>query len=297
MWLSREAARGRRVLLTGASSGIGESLAVKLAHRGDRLVIVARRVDRLESLADRLHERHGVRPVVLPADLAVPGAAASVASQSIDVLGGIDVLINNAGGGAGGTVWRSADGAEARDAFEINYWSPLALIAGVLPGMLARGSGMIVNVTSMAQVMTWPLMGPYTATKAALASATEALRLELNSTAVRVLEVVPGPVDTAIQAESVLLPGFSQATRRAPLGDPEQLAERILRAMDRGRRRLVYPRALTGAYHLPGPTRRYIARSARRAPSVVDDRRVMRSGTFGDPDARAAREAWAQRLG
>src|SRR5947209_18528826 len=134
--------------------------------------------------------------------------------------------------------------AHGRDAFELNFWMPLALIAPAVPSMLARGDGAVVNVTSLAQVMAWPGMGHYSATKAALASATEALRLELIDSSVRVLEVIPGPVDTAIQGESRLVPGFQAATRRMPMGDAAELARLIVRALERGQPRLVYPRLL-----------------------------------------------------
>jgi short-subunit dehydrogenase len=168
----------------------------------------------------------------------------------------------------------------------------LALIAELVPRMLEQHSGVVVNVTSLGQIMTWPMMGPYTATKAALASATETLRLELAGTGVRVVEVIPGPVATAVQAESALLPGFGAAMRSAPLGDPTTIAKQIVRAIEGRSDRIVYPRSLLGAYALPGLTRRYVARLARRHTDSVGDTRVLRSGTFGDPAARAAREAW-----
>jgi hypothetical protein len=204
------------------------------------------------------------------------------------------VLVNNAGGGAGGTTWRAADGAEARDAFEINYWTPLALIAEAVPVMLKQKSGVVLNVTSMGQVMTWPMMGPYTATKAALASATETLRLEIAGTGVRVIEVIPGPVATAVQAESALLPGFSAAMRFAPLGDRDVLAERVVRAIEGSADRVIYPGALWGAYTLPSLTRRFVARLARGHGDSIHDERVIRSGSRGDAAARAARKEWTE---
>src|SRR3954452_23168332 len=132
---------GQRVLLTGASSGIGRELALLLARRGARLALAARRAGALEAVAEQ-----ACGAVVLRCDLAEPGAASELAARAQEALGGIDVLINNAGGGAGGQMWRVGDSEPAREAFEVNYWSPLALIAAVVPRMSERGSGTIVNV-------------------------------------------------------------------------------------------------------------------------------------------------------
>lgn len=288
------ATNGQRVLLTGGSSGIGQALALELGGRGACLAIVARREDRLQAVADAVVAGGGVRPLVIVADLGERGTAERVARDALDRLGGLDVLVNNAGGAVGGTQVMVSDGDEAREAFELNFWSPVALAAAAVPVMRSQGGGVIVNVTSMAQVMTWPMLGHYAATKAALAQVTETLRLELRGTGVRVIEVIPGPVQTAMQGESRLVPGMGHALDSSPMGEPTTLAKKIVRAIDRPRSRVVYPTPLVLAYLLPAMTRRYMARLARRARDEidVDDPRVMRSGSFGDPEARQAREAW-----
>jgi uncharacterized protein len=281
-------------LVTGASSGIGRQLARALAFRGARLALAARRRELLEALADEVAATGAARPTVHVIDLAQPGAAAKLASDATDALGQVEVLINNAGGGVGGSQWTVGDGDEGREAFELNFWAPLGLVSALVPSMLERGDGAVVNVTSLAQVMAWPGMGHYCATKAALASATEALRLELIDSGVRVLEVIPGPVDTAIQAESRLVPGFEAATRRVPVGDAARLARLVVRALERGRKRVVYPRSLAGGYWYPGLTRSVTHRMARRHgdPAFRTDDRVVRSGSFGDEEARRARGEW-----
>jgi len=286
--------RDRTALVTGASSGIGRELARVLASRGARLAIAARRGDLLESLAEELVAAGAVKPSVHVIDLGQRGNGAELALEAQEALGRIDILVNNAGGGVGGSQWRVGDSDAGRDAFELNFWTPLALIAAAVPSMLARGDGAVVNVTSLAQVMAWPGMGHYSATKAALASATEALRLELIDSSVRVLEVIPGPVDTAIQGESRLVPGFEHATRRVPMGTSEQLAALVLRALETGRRRVVYPKLLGPSYWYPGITRSATLRMARRHvdPAFRADERVLRSGSFGDAEAREARAAW-----
>jgi short-subunit dehydrogenase len=199
--------KGKRVLLTGASSGIGHEAALRLADRGARLALVARRRERLESLADEIAGRGHARPAVLAADLGSRGAAAEVASEALAELGGVDVLVNNAGGSVQGLAWVAGDRDEARAVFETNLWSPLAMVAVLAPGMIERGGGAIVNTGSMAQVSPFPHLGHYAASRAALALATETMRLELAPRGVRVVELALGPVDTAGSHENRVLTG------------------------------------------------------------------------------------------
>jgi short-subunit dehydrogenase len=293
---------GSRVLLTGASSGIGRELARELGRRGAVLAIAARRRERLEELAGELASKGPSRPVVIEVDLSRRGAAKRLADEAESALGGVDVLVNNAGGGAGGRICAVGDRDEGREAFEINYWSPLALISALVPAMQRRGSGAVVNVTSIAQVSTWPGFGAYAATKAALAVATESLRLELADSGVHVMEAIPGPVDTAVQGETRLAPGIETMLDRIPLGDPAEMARVIVRGLEQGRAHVIYPRRSAIAYHLPTlarwDTRRAAARAAKQMdPAVREELEglVMRTGSMGDPAARAAREEWERR--
>lgn len=298
--MSRVKLQDRRVLITGCSSGIGSALAREVARRGARLAVVARRQALLEELADEIESQGMPRPAVIVADLSKRGAAAELAVRADSELGGVDILINNAGGGVGGSQWAVGDRDEARDAFEINFWSPLALTRALVPGMLERGAGAVVNVTSMGRVMTWAGMGHYCATKAAFGTATETLRLELTGTGIHVMEVIPGPTDTATQGETRLVPGISEALKRSPLGQPEELARLIVRGLERRRSVLVYPRLLGAAYFLPSATRWYVRLMTSRLErepgyaSIRQDPRVVRSGSMGDDEAREARAAWEQ---
>ena len=291
--------RDSTVLLTGASSGIGRELALVLAGRGARLAVAARRTDRLETLAEEIAASGAERPVVVEADLSVRGAAASLAERAVEALGPVDVLVNNAGGGVGGSQWAVGDRDPAREAFEVNYWSPLALVAALVPPMRERRRGAVVNVTSMSQVNTWPVFGAYAATKAALGLSTETLRLELIGSGVHVLEAIPGPVDTAVQGETRLVPGIERMLNRVPLGDPAEMARRIVVALERGRARVIYPRRATAGYVLPtlvrADIRRLAARVVREAdPEILEATfsLVVRTGSMGDEAPRAAREAW-----
>lgn len=285
---------GKRILLTGASSGIGRALAHELAPRAARLALVARRQDRLEGVADEVEARGGVRPAVLACDLAQKGAATELADRALEELGRIDVLANNAGGGVGGTQWRVSDGDAARETFEVNFWSPVALAAALVPPMRDRGSGAVVNVTSSAQVMPVWQMGHYAASKAALALATDTLALELRGSGVHVLHVIPGPTDTAVQAETKLIAAAERMLEKAPVGDPAELARLIVGALARGRHRIVYPGVLRPVLEVPALARLNNAIAARRfrAHIDMDDPRVVRTGSQGDDEARAARDRW-----
>jgi short-subunit dehydrogenase len=291
--MSRIDLAGQRVLLTGASSGIGRELALCLASRGARLAVAARRADLLDQLAGQLGP--GV-VAVIRADLSVPGAADELAARAVQELGTVDVLVNNAGAGMGGLQWNVGDGPAARAIFETNLWSPLALTKALIPAMRRRGSGAVVNVTSIAQVLTLWMLGHYAASKAALALATETLRLELTGSGVHVMEAVVGPTNTAVQGESRLIPGAAEALAAARLGEPQQLAERITRALERGRPRLVYPGTFRLLYSFPAAARIYMpflaARLRRQGKLNLEDPRVMSGGSMGDPAAREARELW-----
>lgn len=291
--------RGSRVLLTGASSGIGRELAKELGARGAELAISARRRRLLEGLAAEIEGPSAAAPAVLEADLSQPGAAAELARRAEAELGPIDILINNAGGGVGGRIVAVGDRVEGREAFEVNYWSPLALIKALVPGMTGRGRGAVVNVTSMAQVSTWPGFGAYAATKGALAVATETLAMELTDVPVHVMEVIPGPVDTAVQGETRLAPGIERMLSRTPLGDAAELARLIAIGLERGTTRIIYPRRARLAYAAPmvarWDTRRLAARAARELDAESRDALeglVVRTGSGGDEIARQARAAW-----
>jgi short-subunit dehydrogenase len=295
---------GSHVLLTGASSGIGRELAKELAARGAVLAISARRRRLLESLAKEIGDGGLPTPAVVEADLSQRGAASALAATAEEALGRIDVLINNAGGGVGGMISAVADRDEAREAFEINYWSPLALINALLPAMVERGGGAVVNVTSMAQVTTWPGFGGYAATKGALAVATETLAMEQVDSGVHILEVVPGPVDTAVQGETRLAPGIERMLGRTPLGEPAALARLIADALERGRKRVIYPKLGRLAYVLPAlvrwDMRHLVARTAKEtdpAARAAFDGLVVRTGSMGDEIAREARESWERQRG
>ncbi|KLL10243.1 SDR family NAD(P)-dependent oxidoreductase [Protofrankia coriariae] len=231
---------GRRVLLTGACSGIGRSLATQLAAKGAHLALVARRTHLLDGLAVEISATGAAPPVVLTADLASAESATDVAHRALGELGAVDVLINNAGTSLTGALSLHSDTEAARAVFETNFWAPIALSAALIPAMRAQGRGTVVNVTSTIQSVPLPLLGYYASSKAALGQATRSLREELATTPIRVLEVIPGGTDTALRDVDEL-PWRGSVPKTIPPVSADSMAAAIVRALERGSKRLVYP--------------------------------------------------------
>lgn len=263
--------QGARVLVTGASSGIGRALALRLAEEDAVLVLAARRLDLLDTLADQIVTAGHMRPVVIRTDLTEPGAAEALVRSALQTFGGvIDVVINNAGDGMVGALSIIGDGARARSVFEVNFWAPLAVTAAVVPAMTAAGAGTIVNVTSTMQAVPLPLLGYYASSKAALAQATRSLRLELAETPIRVVEVAPGATDTASRDLGIdEMPWKTTPPRMLPPVSPQSLATQIFAALQRGDTRLVYPASSRVPLEVPA-IGRLIARAARRRINTRD---------------------------
>ena len=246
-------------LVTGASSGLGEQFARQLSARGHELILVARRADRLERLAEELPG-----PAHLLASDLVTEAAGLKAK--VDELGlDVDLLVNNAGFG---TYGRFAEGDPQRDAEQVrvNCEAVVTLTHAFLPAMLERGRGGIIVVASTAGMQPLPYEAVYSATKAFALTFTEALWEELRPTPIRVLAVNPGPVPTEWQQvaghdSAGLVPGVIPA---------EQCVAEALRAYDRGRRSFI-----------PGRRIRWFLRATRPTPRAVQLRvaeRMYRPG-------------------
>ena len=182
---------GKNIVITGASSGIGEALAIEASKRGARVAIVARRADRLASVLERCQTPSPDSTMVV-ADLADLNAIEGLASDLITALDGrVDVLINNAGvPKRKRTNEMTAEDVEG--VMAINYFSPVRLTLAMLPHMLERDSGDIVNVSSMGVHMAAFGVSAYSASKAALEFFTEGLYVELGKTNVRAHLFVPG---------------------------------------------------------------------------------------------------------
>ena len=189
--------RSRRcALVTGASAGIGQAFAERLAADGFDLVLVARSRERLDALAQRLSAERGVRVEVLAADL-TDAAERGLVERAIAERE-LDLLVNNAGFGTFGPFAESDPGAEERE-IQLNVVAVSRLTRAALPGMVARGAGGIINVSSMAAFSAAAYNATYAATKAFVNSFTEALYEELKGTGVTVQALCPGFTRTEFQ--------------------------------------------------------------------------------------------------
>jgi len=266
---SGEGPRRLRILVTGASAGLGAAIARELAARGHGLALTARRGDRLDDLAREVRALGG-EPLVVPDDLADPEAPARIVAAAVGRFGGLDVLINNAGVGLP-RYYAESDPEALRLQIAVNFTAPILLTRHALPH-LVESRGKVINIGSAIGAVANPILGVYGATKAGLAYWNDALRREVGHRGVRVCLVDLGPVATEF---------FDAVRRRAgrdrvnPLGidpppdrlynamrdrppaameaSPAEAARRIARLVDRPRRRIsplrrvVWPVRVVGA--------------------------------------------------
>jgi short-subunit dehydrogenase len=219
------AAAGKRVVITGASSGIGAALARQLAGHGAVLGLIARRGDRL---ADVLTECRNASPGsrMWVADLAETAEVGELGLRAWDELGGIDVLVNNAAMPKRRRV-DALDPAEVEDVMRVNFLAPMRLTLAVLPRMLDRGHGLIVNVSSMGGRLGIIHEAAYCASKFALCGWSESMAVDLHGTGVAVKLIEPGPVDTEIWDQ----PGSEEPLYQGPKVPADEVADGIIAAL------------------------------------------------------------------
>lgn len=236
------------VAITGASSGIGEALAREFSAAGASISLIARRKDLLETLAASL----GTPSFVKSVDLLDHQHAADWIPASEAALGPIDVLINNAGMQIVAPVEETSP-EEGEAVLKLDLLTPLRLTQAVLPSMIRRGSGTIVDIASLAALAPTPGMHHYNAAKGGVAAASEALRGELRGTGVHVVTVYPGPISTAMAHAS--FERYGDAARKAPTGTTAGLARLIRRAVEKKKARVIYPRIYAVSRHFPALAR------------------------------------------
>ena len=203
-------------LITGASSGIGKELAIQFAAGGDDVVLVARSEARLNDLADQIREDQGVGATVICSDLATTDGVDQISQQLREHAIDIDTLVNNAGMGALGKFAELSIDRQT-DMLMLNVVALTRLTRALLPGMIQRGRGGVLNVGSIAAYQAGPNMSVYYASKAYVLSFTEGLREELADTGLHVTCLEPGPTESSFGEDSGMgkLDMFSTSTMSA----------------------------------------------------------------------------------
>jgi NADP-dependent 3-hydroxy acid dehydrogenase YdfG len=222
---------GRVVAVTGASSGIGAATAVALADAGAAVAIGARRMDRLEALADRIGAAGG-RAAALEVDLAVPDEARRFVERAATTLGGLDVLVNNAGVLSAGPFSASSP-ADWQRMLGVNVIGLLHCTQAALACMRERGGGHVVNISSVISRLPLPEWSVYSMTKAAVSAFTEALRPEAAAANVRVTLLEPGFTETEMTAADRVRPIVEALIRQRGTGllQPEDVAAMVVHAI------------------------------------------------------------------
>jgi NADP-dependent 3-hydroxy acid dehydrogenase YdfG len=245
------------VAVTGASAGIGRATALAFARAGARLVVAARRADRLAELVDEIRKGGG-EAVAVETDVADPAQVDRFVQAAVSTFGRLDVLVNNAGYGARGRV-EATPVAAYEQLMRVNYLGTVYGCQSAIPVMRRQGAGVIINVSSIVGHRSLPTGGAYAATKAAQISLTEALRVELRGTGVFACSVHPIGTDSEFGDVVARESGHDVGGAVGPQQKSEAVAEAIVRCARRPRPE-VYPYRMS----------RVLVWLNAMAPSVVD---------------------------
>ncbi len=232
--------KGRRIILTGASEGIGRALALELAARGARLALAARDRDRLESLAQECRARGG-EALAVPTDVTNQQDLEWLVSETLKAYGGIDVVIHN----AGITMWSRFDALKDLDIFErimeVNYYAPVRLTALTLPHLRAS-RGLIVAIASLAGLTGVPERSAYSGSKHAMIGFFDSLRIELAGSGVDVSVIAPDFVVSEIHKRAIGPDGEPLGTspmKQSKIMTAEECARQMVRAIEKRQRQLL----------------------------------------------------------
>ncbi len=249
-----------RVLITGASAGIGAELAREFAKHGHHLVLVARSEDKLMALAGELNAGHDTDALVIAADLATPEGPKAIVETLHDHGVEIDILVNNAGIIDVGP-FSDTDAEKFQQMVALNIGALTTLTSLLLPHMLERRFGRILNVASLAAFQPIPSMAVYAASKAYVLSLTESLSEELRGTGVRVTALCPGLTDTNMVAEVKAQSETAQAMPSFLISNPKEVAAQAYKATMSGQTILVpgLPNQLAAAWAQVNP--RWVVRT------------------------------------
>lgn len=225
----------QRIILTGASSGIGAIMAREYGKQGCKLLLVARRRGPLESTAADV-VRAGGQAQILVADVAAPETATAAVKLAMETWGGIDLVIANAG--VSNPQWfDSFDAADAERTMQVNWFSVARMLEAVIPVFRKQGEGTFVAVSSLAGYRGMPGSGPYNASKAAVTTLIQSLRTEVVGTSIKLLTISPGFIRTPMTDKNEFYMPF--------LMEPERGAQRIIQAIAKGKSEYRFPTRLS----------------------------------------------------
>jgi len=265
---------GSRILITGASGGIGSCLALELCRRGASLALAGRDGGRLDGLVRAIANAGGTASA-LPFDLERPDGHAGLVGRAADVLGGIDALVNGAGQSRL-TAFIDEDEASLRSLLAVNLTAPVLLTRAVLPHLLRRGAGSIVNVGSVFGAIGFPYYAAYSASKFALRGFSEALRRELTDSGIKVIYVAPRATLTDMNGPAAR--AFMGETGSA-MDQPEAVAATIADALANDRQDVCI-----------GMPERFFTRLNALLPGIVDGS-LIKQGRMAARHLRAAKAA------
>jgi short-subunit dehydrogenase len=227
---------GKRVILTGASGGIGRATATALTQAGAKLTLAARNADALTQLADSLK----CDVLTVPTDITIPDERQRLVDRAVEKFGGLDLLINNAGIGAWGHFSTSTPEI-MRQIMEVNFFGPIELTRVALPHLSSGNQPAVVNVTSMCGRKGMPAWPEYSASKFALVGMSEAWRGEFARFGVEVITIVPGMTDSGFQNHWLRTDGKADLNFADGM-KPEEVAAGIVSAVQKNRREVVLGR-------------------------------------------------------
>ncbi|MFD1851306.1 SDR family NAD(P)-dependent oxidoreductase [Oceanobacillus bengalensis] len=230
----------KKIVITGASSGIGEKVAFKVAELGARPILLARSKDKLKAISDKINKDANINSTYYPLDVGDFAEVNVVFKRITEEIGQVDILLNNAGFGIFDSFHEASLGDIER-MFHVNVLGMMACTKAVLPSMINENGGHIINVASQAGKLATPKSSGYAATKHAVLGFTNTLRLELSDTNIFVSSVNPGPIETSFFDIADKSGNYVKNVKRYLL-KPDHVAEQIVRLMQNPKRELNLPR-------------------------------------------------------
>jgi short-subunit dehydrogenase len=251
---------GKAAVITGASSGIGRLLALRVARAGARVALVARREAALQQLAGEI-KAGGGEALVVPCDVAERAEVFACAEQAVRAFGTVDILVNNAGYGHH-RCFLEWDLDDMERMLRVNFLGALYWTKALLPQMVDRRTGWLVFMASVAGKLGVPEESAYVASKFAMVGLAEALSIELEDVGVHVLTVCPGTIDTPF-FDAEALARMPPVSKRMMIG-PERVVDAVFQALARGKQEVTVPRLIAAGYVVRALAPRFMRRNTKR---------------------------------